>query len=237
MKPNNVLVVAAHPDDEYLGCGGTLLRHVKNGDRVHILILAEGLTSRDQHRDLDRRRGELHALHKSSQMAADLLGAESLKISAFPDNRMDGVDLLDVVKCVEEQIELLAPDIIYTHHAGDVNIDHLITHKAVVTAARSLPTSRVDRLIFFETVSSTEWQMPYAKDAFLPNWFVQIDEFIDKKIALLRCYAGEMKEYPHPRSYEGIEHLARYRGQTIGVKYAEAFSLGRNILREGSSNL
>ena len=237
MNPNNVLVVAAHPDDEYLGCGGTLLRHVKNGDRVHILILAEGLTSRDQHRDLDRRRGELHALHKSSQMAADLLGAESLKISAFPDNRMDGVDLLDVVKCVEEQIELLAPDIIYTHHAGDVNIDHLITHKAVVTAARSLPTSRVDRLIFFETVSSTEWQMPYAKDAFLPNWFVQIDEFIDKKIALLRCYAGEMKEYPHPRSYEGIEHLARYRGQTIGVKYAEAFSLGRNILREGSSNL
>ena len=237
MNPNNVLVVAAHPDDEYLGCGGTLLRHVKNGDRVHILILAEGLTSRDQHRDLDRRRGELHALHESSQMAADLLGAESLKICAFPDNRMDGVDLLDVVKCVEEQIELLGPNIIYTHHAGDVNIDHLITHKAVVTAARSLPASRVDRLIFFETVSSTEWQMPYTKDAFLPNWFVQIDEFIDKKIALLRCYAGEMKEYPHPRSYEGIEHLARYRGQTIGVKYAEAFSLGRNILREGSSNL
>jgi putative lmbE-like protein len=237
MSPRNILVVAAHPDDEYLGCGGTLLRHVANGDHVHIMILAEGLTSRDQHRDVDRRKGELSALHHSSQMAADLLGADSLRLCSFPDNRMDSVDLLDVVKCVEEQIESLNPSIIYTHHAGDVNVDHLITHKAVITAARSLPGSRVERLIFFETVSSTEWQIQNAKDAFFPNWFVQIDEFIDKKIALLRCYDSEMKAYPHPRSYDGVEYLARYRGQIVGVKYAEAFSLGRNILREGSTML
>ena len=124
---------------------------------------------------------------------------------------MDSIDLLDVVKCVEEQIELLNPSIIYTHHAGDVNIDHLITHKAVVTAARSLPGSQVERLIFFETVSSTEWQMQNAKDAFYPNWFVQIDDFIGKKIDLLRCYESEMRESPHPRSYDGVEYLARYR--------------------------
>ena len=237
MSSNNVLVVAAHPDDEYLGCGGTLLRHVANGDHVHIMILAEGLTSRDQHRDIDLRKGELSDLHQSSQRAADLLGAESLKLCSFPDNRMDSIDLLDVVKCVEEQIELLNPSIIYTHHAGDVNIDHLITHKAVITAARSLPGSQVERLIFFETVSSTEWQMQNAKDAFYPNWFVQIDDFIGKKIDLLRCYESEMRESPHPRSYDGVECLARYRGQIVGVKYAEAFSLGRNILREGSTML
>lgn len=169
MSSNNVLVVAAHPDDEYLGCGGTLLRHVANGDHVHIMILAEGLTSRDQHRDIDLRKGELSDLHRSSQRAAELLGAESLKLCSFPDNRMDSIDLLDVVKCVEEQIELLNPSIIYTHHAGDVNIDHLITHKAVITAARSLPGSQVERLIFLKRFQVLSGRCKMQRMLFTPT--------------------------------------------------------------------
>lgn len=227
---NSVLVVAAHPDDELLGCGGTLLRHVAQGDQVHIMILAEGLTSRDQARDAVGRADDLKVLHAASQQAADALGAQSLRMYSFPDNRMDGMELLDVVKCVEDRIVDIHPNIIYTHHAGDVNVDHYVTHRAVITAARSLPGAEARRLLFFETVSSTEWQMPRAAEAFLPNYYVEIGDVLAKKLELLHYYEGEMREFPHPRSYRGVEGLARYRGQTVGVEYAEAFCLGRQMI-------
>lgn len=227
---DRVLVVAAHPDDEVLGCGGTVLKHTSNADTVRILILAEGLTSRGPVRDPVGHKDELAYLHESSERVARCLGAEGVRLCSFPDNRMDSIDLLDVVKEVEQEIESFKPNIVYTHHGGDVNIDHRLTHDAVVTACRPLPGCSVKTLLFFEVLSSTEWQIPSPDRVFVPNWFVDIEHEIDGKLDALRCYASEMREYPHSRSYQGVKNLAAYRGVCVGRKYAEAFSLGRSIL-------
>ena len=224
-----VLVVAAHPDDEILGCGGTVIRHVNEGDCVWSLIMAEGLTSRDAVRNQEARKGEVEDLQGCSMQAARERGVEHVRLCGFPDNRMDGVDLLDVAKEIEREIELFRPDVVYTHQRGDVNVDHRITHEAVVIACRSMPVCCVKRILFFETPSSTEWQMQREAQVFLPNWFVNIEDVMEKKLAALRCYASEMRAYPHPRSYEGVKILAAYRGITAGCRFAEAFSLGREL--------
>lgn len=224
-----ILVVAAHPDDEILGCGGTILKHIASGDIVHTMIMAEGLTSRDYKRDVIGRADELSELHQKARKVADFMGVEKLIMHSFPDNRMDSVTLLDVVKKIENEVDEFQPNIVYTHHAGDVNIDHRITHDAVITACRSLPGESVTDILFFETLSSTEWQMMTADKIFQPNVYVDIKNFMKKKLELLKLYNSEMREYPHPRSYSGVEILAQYRGLTVGCPYAESFMLGRGI--------
>lgn len=226
---HKVLVVAAHPDDEVLGCGGTIVKHTSNGDIVRIMIMAEGITSRDDTRDPGSHSDDLSALHAQSLNAAELMGVSKIKQCGFPDNRMDHIDLLDVVKEIEREIAEFQPDTVYTHHNGDVNIDHQVTHRAVVTACRALPGCSIRTLLFFETLSSTEWQMQTAEKAFMPNWYVDIGDFLEKKLETLHCYESEMRSYPHPRSYENTKNLAAYRGMIIGCNYAEAFSLGRFI--------
>lgn len=224
-----ILVVAAHPDDEVLGCGGAILKHIESGDIVHTIIMAEGLTSRDCCRDVVGRADELSELHQTAKKVADFMGVEKLIMNNFSDNRMDSVALLDVVKIIEREVDEFQPDIVYTHHAGDVNVDHRVTHDAVITACRSLPGEPVREILFFETLSSTEWQMMTADKIFQPNVYVDITKQIDKKIKVLELYSSEMREYPHPRSYEGVKILALYRGLTVGCKYSEAFMLGRSI--------
>ncbi|SEJ87929.1 N-acetylglucosaminyl deacetylase, LmbE family [Propionispira arboris] len=224
-----VLVVAAHPDDEILGCGGTILKHISNGDDVRIIIMAEGLTSRNDMRDIEKYQHELNVLYKNTCQVAAFMGAKKVKQCNFPDNRMDSIALLDVIKPIEEYMGNFQPDTVYTHHAGDVNIDHMITHNAVITACRPLPGQSVHTLLFFETLSSTEWQMQTSDKVFLPNWYVDISNFFEKKIKALRFYESEMREYPHPRSYKGVEILAKSRGLIIGTEFAEAFSIGRII--------
>ena len=225
-----ILIVAAHPDDEVLGCGGTILKHVADGDSVHIVIMAEGITSRDSVRDIVKNTSVLEKLHSQSYLVAKRLGVKSLTMFQFPDNRMDSENLLDIIKKIEQVVEDVRPDIIYTHHSGDINIDHQITNQAVVTASRALPGKSVKQILFFETLSSTDYQLMNINNTFIPNWFVDIEREFDKKIDILRIYDSEMREYPHPRSYEGVKILAQYRGLAVGRKYVEAFSLGRNIL-------
>lgn len=222
-----ILVIAAHPDDEVLGCGGTIARHVAEGDAVHVVILAEGATSRDVVRSRKARENDLSELAAAAGKSGNILGISSLHLHQFPDNRMDGVELLDVVKCIEEHMERVRPTIIYTHHIGDVNVDHQITHKAVVTACRPQPAQTVHTLLFFEVPSSTEWQTPDSMQVFTPNWFVNIFKTLNKKKDALNAYAPEMRPWPHARSVEGVEHLARWRGANVGVEAAEGFVLGR----------
>ena len=224
-----ILVVAAHPDDEVLGVGGALLRHTAEGDIVHIMILAEGITSRGAKRDVARDEEKLSNLQEASKKVADFIGVERLIMRGFPDNRMDGEELLNVVKQVETEVDEFSPDTVYTHHAGDVNVDHQVAHKAVMTACRALPGATAKQLLFFETLSSTEWQMPMYSNGFFPNWYVDIDEYIDKKLELLHFYESEMRKYPHPRSYEGVSILAKMRGMAAGLNAAEAFMLGRKV--------
>ena len=226
-----ILVVAAHPDDEVLGVGGTIINHTKDGDTVRIMIMAEGITSRSEKRDVDSARAELSALHAKCNEVAKMLGAEKPILCGFPDNRMDSVDLLDVVKEIEKEVESFKPEIVYTHHTGDVNIDHTVTHNAVITACRSLPDCSVRTILFFETLSSSEWQMQTSDKSFMPNWFVDITDSLEQKQNALYLYESEMRPFPHPRSYEAVEHLAKYRGCIIGADKAEAFMLGRNIVK------
>jgi LmbE family N-acetylglucosaminyl deacetylase len=224
-----IMIIAAHPDDEVLGCGGTIAKHVQNGDEVHVLILAEGVTSRDKVRERVSWAGELSQLAQEAQEAGRILGVQSVELHNFPDNRMDSVDLLDVVKVVETAIDKHKPDIVYTHHAGDVNIDHRIVHQAAVTACRPLPGQCVKTLLFFEVPSSTEWQTPGSAPAFSPNYFMDINDCLDKKLRALKAYTSEMRPWPHPRSLTAVEHLARWRGAMVGVEAAEGFVLGRKL--------
>lgn len=224
-----VIVIAAHPDDEVLGCGGTIARHCAHGDEVHIVIMAEGLTSRDKARDISIRADNLAALEECAREAGKKLGVASVSMEQFPDNRMDSVDLLDIVKTVERHLADVSPRIVYTHHGGDLNIDHRIVHDAVVTACRPYPEQTVNSLLFFEVPSSTEWAISGRSDPFSPNWFVDIIDTLDKKLEVCSAYRSEMRQWPHPRSLQGVENLARQRGVSVGLEAAEAFVLGRQI--------
>ena len=227
---NKVLVVAAHPDDEVLGCGGTIAKHCENGDEVNVIILAEGLTSRDEKRNRNAKVKELNLLKKQSIEANKILGVKDLKFFDFPDNRMDSVDLLDVVKVVENCIKKFKSSIIYTHHSGDVNIDHRIIHDAVVAACRPIPNHSVKNLLFFEVASSTEWQVNNSYSSFVPNWFVDISQTLDLKLKALEKYKSEMRDFPHARSLQALEYLAKWRGVSVGVAAAESFMLGRKLV-------
>ncbi|MDY7034795.1 MAG: PIG-L family deacetylase [Thermodesulfobacteriota bacterium] len=227
----NVLVIAAHPDDEVLGCGGTIARHAYNGDQVFIAILAEGMMARSGIKDNKSYRVEQKKLRENSLNAASILGAKDIIHYDFPDNRMDSIDLLDVIKVVEECIDKFKPEIIYTHYTGDLNIDHSIVAKAVITSTRPLPVNPLLEVYAFEVLSSTEWAFSSGVEYFRPNYFIGIDDFLDKKIEAISIYQTEINQFPHPRSIEAIKNLAFRRGSQAGLKAAEAFTLFRKIYR------
>lgn len=222
--PNTVLVVAAHPDDEILGCGATLARHAAAGDDVHILIVAEGATSRDAARSADTRAPEIDALREAATEAAVRIGARPPSFGGLPDNRLDGVDLLDIVKLIERRISECNPAVVYTHHGGDLNIDHRRVHDAVLTACRPLPGVGARAVYAFETPSSTEWA-DETLPAFRPTRFVDVTGTLETKLAALDAYESEMRVFPHPRSAEAVRSLARWRGASAGVDAAEAFAV------------
>nr|WP_218938768.1 PIG-L deacetylase family protein [Oleiharenicola lentus] len=217
-------MLAAHPDDEVLGCGGALARHADEGAAIHVAFLADGVNSRDlvDHAALTMRR-------EASRRALAELGVTSVSFGDLPDNRLDTVPLLDIVKLAEAQIAAHRPDTLYTHHAGDVNIDHRRLHEAVIAATRPQAGQPVRTLLFFEVASSTEWQPPGSAPVFAPNWFVDIGLQLERKLRAIDAYSVEMRPWPHPRSRQGVEHLARWRGATIGAEAAEAFILGRRV--------
>jgi LmbE family N-acetylglucosaminyl deacetylase len=226
----NILVVAAHPDDEVLGCGGTIAKHADEGDQVRIIIMAEGATSRQIKRDRKAVRDELEKLKIASHEAAEILGARSVEVLDLPDNRLDSVDRLDLIKIIEERISKYQPEIVYVHHAGDVNIDHRRLHESVVTACRPTPEQHVRRILSFEVASSTEWQTTGSAPCFQPNWFVDISNQWERKEKALMVYSREMRTWPHARSLRAVGHLARWRGAQVGAEAAEAFCLLRQII-------
>lgn len=209
----NILCVVAHPDDETLGCGATLAKHTAAADRVHVVCLADGVSSRGE-ADLKRRRAE-------SESACASLGA-LVEFHDLVDNRMDAHPLITVVALVEEALRWFRPSIVYTHHAGDLNVDHRITHAAVNVACRPQPGCTVKQLLYFEVPCSTAWGA-----GFQPTWYVDVTATIEKKLSAAVEYASELRDWPHPRSLPGINYLAAMRGAAIGVQAAEAFVVGR----------
>ncbi len=222
-----VLVVAAHPDDETLGSGGYAAKLIRQGHEVNWLILGEGTTSRVADRT-QVGRAELRSQSDDCLRAASIIGVRSVTQLEFPDNRFDSVDLLDVTKSIEAQIAKREPAVVITHHRGDLNIDHRVTHQAVLTATRPVPGSTIHTVLAFEVQSATEWGFN-AENNFVPSVFVDISDTIDLKMAALGEYRSEMREFPHPRSETAVRALATLRGSTVGVSAAEAFELVRAV--------
>jgi len=215
-----VMVIAAHPDDEVLGCGGVIAKHVNKGDQVHVVFMTNGVSSRDSSFK------EIQERERSAKNAANILSVSSIQQFDFPDNKMDTAALLDVVQLIEEAIDKLQPEIIYTHHIGDLNIDHQVTHKAVMTACRPQPGFCVKEIYAFEVLSSTEWNTTGVA-VFSPNVFIDITNYIDIKKQVLEVYSEEMRQPPHSRSNDNALRLNALRGNSVGMDYAEAFELIR----------
>ena len=216
-----ILVVAAHPDDEVLGCGGTMARHAKNGDKVHIVFMSNGVNSRG-----NVKYNEENERRECAIKASEILGAQTPKFFDFPDNMMDTVPLLEIVKELEVYIQELQPNIVYTHYKGDLNIDHQITYQAVMTACRPTPRNSITQIYLFEILSSTEWSI---SSTFSPVHFVDISEEFELKINALKMYKDEMKDFPNSRSIESVSALAVFRGGSMGINFSEAFSVERSI--------
>jgi len=222
----NILVIAAHADDEVLGCGGTIAKYKDQGATVNVAILADGVSSRNE--ENAGYNPEILIRNTAAEKANKILGVDKVKLGSFPDNRMDSIDLLDVVKYVELLIEEFTPDMILTHHSNCLNIDHRIVNQAVCTACRPQGNYSVKSILFFEIPSSTEWQIN-SLGGFSPNLFEDITSYMPKKIEALEVYSMEIRDWPHPRSIEGVLHLSKWRGATVGVDTAEAFIVGRII--------
>tara|TARA_R110002033_G_scaffold169897_3_gene211445 strand:+ start:242799 stop:243503 length:705 start_codon:yes stop_codon:yes gene_type:complete len=227
-----ILVVVAHPDDELLGLGATMHKLINEQECVvRTIILGEGITSRSDNRDPDLWQKELEVHRNNIQAAQKAIGYDSVGIYDFPDNRFDSVDLLDIIKVVEKEKQEFNPEIIFTHHGGDVNIDHQRTFEAVITATRPMDHEKVHTLITFETPSGTEWMASSEPRRFIPNLYVEVGEHnVDAKIKGMEAYEFEKRKYPHPRSPEALKILSQQRGITVGKKYSEAFSIIRTII-------
>ena len=223
-----ILVFAAHPDDELLGCGATLLKYQKKGFKIKIFFFGDGESSRNINKkkifkSIIKREKQAEKVSKKGKFEKPIF-------KRFPDNRLDTVPILDIIKFIEKQIRENKPEIIFTHFENDLNIDHQIIYKAVITASRPLSKTFVKKIYSFEIPSSTDFFLSRkSKKIFNPNFYIDVDSTIDKKINLLKIYTGEMKKWPHPRSLKSIKNLAMYRGSQIGVKYAEAFIIVREL--------
>lgn len=224
-----ILVVAAHPDDEILGVGATIAKHKAQGDRAIALILGQGIASRDNVKKEEIAQ-LIEELEDAAMTAGQIIGYDKLYFAHLPDNQFDSINLLEIVKIIEKYSVQIGPDIIYTHHNGDLNIDHQLTNQAVLTATRPIGNTYVKEIYTFETLSSTEWNFNNRKAAFLPNVFNNIEDYMEQKIKAMQCYHSELCSFPHPRSLKGIEIAAQRWGMTVGMKQAEAFELIRKII-------
>jgi LmbE family N-acetylglucosaminyl deacetylase len=222
----NILIAAAHPDDEILGCAGTAARLAKEGHNIYTLILGEGVTSRDETRQRAKREKEIAQLKQSIWEANGVIGVNEVFSYDFPDNRFDSVPLLEIVKVIEQVKAKVNPEIVFTHFKQDLNIDHRVTFRAVLTATRPVPGERVKEIYSFEVLSSTEWNYPLR---FSPDCFFDISATMDLKLTAMDKYSSELRGYPHPRSIQGIRINAEHWGMKIGVMYAEAFKVVRLI--------
>lgn len=227
---NCIGVIAAHPDDEILGCGGAIARHVAQGDEVHILILAEGELSRLGQDSKESAKQRLSQLKLCASKASKIVGATSIELLDFPDNRMDAVDRLAIIKQVESFMAQHKPARIYTHSPNDVNVDHILTYESVITAARPIPHCPVKEILSFEVLSSSEWRPPNSNGTFKPNYFMPLsDDQVEAKLNALGAYVSEMRDWPHPRSVQAVKAQLMLRGATVGYHAAEAFEVCRMI--------
>ncbi len=220
-KQRRVLVIAAHPDDEVLGCGGVVALHAKRGDLVTTILACEGESHRYQGRDV--------AMEQHTHNAARMLGVNDVRLLGFPDQQLDTVTLTKIVTPLEEAIGELQPTLVYCQWGGDVNRDHHLLFEAALVATRPVEAC-IEAVYAFDTASSTEWAYPRR---FVPDTWVDISSTLEQKLDAMRCYESELRDYPHPRSVRALEHKARAWGNQCSMDAAEVFMTVRRTLREG----
>ncbi|MBE3024363.1 PIG-L family deacetylase [Janthinobacterium sp. GW458P] len=226
MNRHTVLVVIAHTDDEALGLGGTIARHVENGDIVYAVSMTDGVGARGGENE-----EEIKIRTQASINAGKILGLTWIEGGSFPDNAMDTVPLLAVAKVIEKAKNTIKPTIVYTHSSADLNVDHRVVSQATLTAFRPQPNEVWQEIRTFEIASATDYGHRSITDLFYPNLYVDIKNTWKKKLAALEEYQMEMRDSPHTRSFEGLENLAKHRGNQVGLHYAEAFEIIRKIER------
>ncbi len=231
LRNKKILIVVAHPDDEILGLGATMHKLINEYNvTTKVIILGEGITSRNDTRDRHLFEKELQIHRNNTYNAQSTIGYHEVAIYDFPDNRFDSVDLLDIIKVIEKEKQLFLPEVIFTHHGGDVNIDHQRTFEAVITACRPMENEVVKTIITFETLSGTEWRSPTDPRHFLPNLFISFtDKNLSAKMNAMECYEFEKRLFPHPRSPEAIKIVAQRWGVAVGRALSEAFCVVRSI--------
>ena len=233
LESKNIMLVVAHPDDELLGLGATMHKLIHEQKcHIHVVILGEGITSRADSRDTKLWENELATHRENINKAQAAIGYQSVSIYDFPDNRFDTVSLLDIIKVIEKEKSNFKPEVIFTHHGGDLNIDHQRTFEAVITACRPMEHEQVKTIITFETPSGTEWRASTDPRHFIPNLFFSVSkEDLDVKIRAMECYYYERRDYPHPRSPKALTIQAQRWGVSVGCEFVEAFSLVREICK------
>jgi LmbE family N-acetylglucosaminyl deacetylase len=222
MTGTRIVVIGAHPDDEILGAGGTLARHVMEGDEVHAIVVADGASSRAPDE-------MMFALKEDAARAAETIGFASIRVQSLPDQRLDTVPFIDLTQNIEAILDDIQPHVVYTHFPGDVNVDHGLVARAAWTACRPYVRPQLRRFAVFETPSSTEWAWPVNDSDLRPNHFVDITETLDTKIAAMECYKSELREYPHPRSSRSLRERAAFWGSQVGRLAVEPFRILRDV--------
>ncbi|QWE28987.1 PIG-L deacetylase family protein [Polynucleobacter sp. AM-7D1] len=220
-----VLVIIAHRDDETIGLAGVIARHIECGDFVYAMSMTDGVGARGSNIS------EVRLREQASLKVANALGFSWLDGGSFPDNAIDTVPLLEIVKVIEAIKIKINPTIIYTHSSADLNIDHRIVGQATLTAFRPQPDERWQEIRLFEVSSATDYGHRSVTGIFNPNLYINIENVWNKKLLALNIYNSEMRSSPHSRSYDGIENLAKYRGSQVGLNFAEAFEVIRKIER------
>ncbi|MBF0329974.1 MAG: PIG-L family deacetylase [Nitrospirae bacterium] len=216
------LIIAAHPDDEILGCGGLIHKSFNQGDESYVLILTGGAETRYD-KEMEK------ALRENAVKANFKLGTKEVFFEDLPNQQLDTVSLLSVTQIIEKYIDKILPEAVFTHHIGDLNRDHQIVSTATMTAVRPIPGQIVKKVYSYFVASSSEYNLLFCERTFAPNTFLNIRDEIDCKVTAMECYQSECRPYPHPRSGEALRSYAKYWGLSVGVEYAEPFVLVRDL--------
>ena len=217
-----ILIIAPHPDDEVLGCGGVMKRFAVEGSDVYILIVTRGTPKKYSDERIAKGRDQALQAHS-------LLGVKETFFFDYPAPELDLISVAAISDSISQLISKLGITTLFIPHRGDIHIDHSVVFDAALVAARPIGNYTIKSIYAYETLSETEWAAPFSDDAFIPNHFVNIEHYFQYKLDAMSCYSGQVRTFPNPRSLETIEALAKFRGATVGFKRAEAFMTIRTI--------